>query len=69
MNEIISEDDTEMMGNKIKCRAKGSWNEYIAPAGDTTITSNPMRGSRPSIGLERLVDAEGRILVGIFCPE
>ena len=36
MNEIVSEDGTEMMGNKIKSKAKGSMDEHSAPAGDST---------------------------------
>ena len=33
-NEIVIEDGTEMMGNKIKSKAKGSMDEHSAPAGD-----------------------------------
>ena len=54
MNEIVSEDGTEMMGNKIKSKAKGSMDEHSAPAGDNIYVK--VKSIRPKDFLQHLWD-------------
>ena len=43
VNEMVIEDGTEVIGNKMKSKAKGLMNEHSAPAGDMATMTSPVR--------------------------
>ena len=42
VDEMVKEDGTEVIGNKMKSKAKGSMNEHSAPAGDMATMTGQM---------------------------
>ena len=54
VNEMVIGDAIEVMGNKIKSKAKGSMDEHSAPAGDNIYVK--VKSIRPKDFLQHLWD-------------